>query len=109
MQLEASVNFPVDLLDELVSAVRDAIQEEISPRGWFNVDAAADYLSLTPTALRTLVQRRAVPFHKPAGRLLFDPHELDNWVRGLQTPFDQSNRSPREARTSGGMASGGES
>ncbi|MFC1888846.1 helix-turn-helix domain-containing protein [Thermodesulfobacteriota bacterium] len=42
---------------------------------------AAEYLRRSSGAIRNLVMRRAIPFHKPGGRLLFVKSELDDWVR----------------------------
>jgi hypothetical protein len=59
----------------------------IGPRSFFNVESAAKYLDMTPGAVRAYVKRRQLPFHKtPQGRLLFDPAELDAYVRGDPSP-----------------------
>lgn len=47
---------------------------------WLTVETAARYLDRTPTALRSLVQRGAIPCHKVQGRVLFGREELDQWV-----------------------------
>lgn len=51
---------------------------------WLDTDAAARHLGgeYTPGELRRLAKAQKVPAHKPAGRWLFDPVELDQWVRG---------------------------
>ena len=52
------------------------------PEGFLDVAGAATFLASTPSAIRSLVQRDAVPYHKaPNGRLLFDRVELERWVR----------------------------
>jgi hypothetical protein len=50
--------------------------------GFLDVAGAAAFLSLTPKAVYTLVSRGQIPSHKPAGRLLFCPDELREWVMG---------------------------
>ena len=64
-------------------AVADALaSHQLQTEGFLDVDGAAAYLSSTPSAIRSLVKRDAIPFHKaPNGRLLFDRTELDAWVR----------------------------
>jgi predicted HTH domain antitoxin len=83
---------PESPFDALVEEIRRVVREEmqaapesllIRPVGFLDVDRAAEYLSTTPGAVRALVKRRQVPVHKtPQGRLLFDPDELDIYVRG---------------------------
>lgn len=70
-------------LDEVVrQAVAEALAtRESNPSGWLDVEGAAEHLRSTPSAIRSLVQRREVPFRKaPNGRLLFSRAELDAWV-----------------------------
>ena len=47
----------------------------------FNSKEAAEYLRRTEGAIRKLVLRRAIPFHKPGGRLLFVKSEIDQWIQ----------------------------
>ena len=55
--------------------------EVAHPVAWLDVDRAADYLSLSPGAVRAMVKREQLPVHRtPTGRLLFRPEELDAWV-----------------------------
>ncbi len=71
--------------------VIEAIAEEVAARvydrrdhnePWLNVKGAAEYLATTGQAIRGLVKRDAIPFHKaPNGRLLFHRDELNRWVR----------------------------
>jgi excisionase family DNA binding protein len=42
---------------------------------------AADLLRKSPAAVRNLVMRRAIPYRKPGGRLVFIRDELLEWVR----------------------------
>lgn len=41
---------------------------------------AADLLRRSPAAIRNLVMRKAIPFRKPGGRLIFLKAELLEWV-----------------------------
>jgi hypothetical protein len=79
-------------LDGLEEFLRALIREElgtgsgslsIRPVGFLDVEGAAGFLSTSPEALRAQVKRRQVPVHRtPQGRLLFDPNELEKYVRG---------------------------
>ena len=48
--------------------------------GFLDADGAAEYLGLTRKAIYALVERGRLPYHRPAGRLLFDRRELRAWV-----------------------------
>jgi hypothetical protein len=89
MTIQLVVTIPEASLDELAHAValelaHDVGVSESAQSPWLDVNAAAIHLgATTPEAVRALVKRRQIPFHKaPNGRLLFDRHELDAWVRG---------------------------
>ena len=74
----------IEALGELISrAITDELETARTQEpGFLDVDGAAAYLSSTPTAIRSLVKRDAIPYHKaPNGRLLFVPDELDTWAR----------------------------
>lgn len=51
---------------------------------YLTVDGVSDYINRSPGAIRNLVLRRAIPFRKPAGRLLFDRDEIDRWVKNSE-------------------------
>ena len=56
---------------------------------WLTVPEAAAYLKVSDTALRTLVNRRRVPFHKPSGRMIrFKRSELDKWLGSHRVDAD---------------------
>ena len=48
---------------------------------YLTVDQISNYLNRSPGAIRNLVLRRAIPYRKPAGRLLFDKDEIDLWIK----------------------------
>jgi excisionase family DNA binding protein len=48
---------------------------------WLSTREAADYLSISPGALRVLVHRRRIPVSRVNGRLKFDVRGLDEWVQ----------------------------
>lgn len=48
---------------------------------YLTVSELSQYLKRSPGAIRNLVLRRAIPYRKPAGRLLFDKEEIDLWIK----------------------------
>ena len=78
---------PGELLDQLRALVAAAVREELArlplqADGFLDVNGAAAYLASTPDAIRSLVKRNAIPYHKaPNGRLLFERDDLDRWAR----------------------------
>jgi len=48
---------------------------------YLTVKQVSDYLKRSPGAVRNLVLRRAIPYRKPAGRLLFDREQIDEWIQ----------------------------
>ena len=83
-----AIPVPEELVEGLKQAVREAVAAELSEHlsaqavGFLDVDGAAAYLSTTACAIRALVKRDAIPYHKaPNGRILFDRAELRSWVR----------------------------
>jgi predicted DNA-binding transcriptional regulator AlpA len=48
---------------------------------YLNVNQISNYLNRSSGAIRNLVLRRAIPYRKPAGRLLFDREEIDLWIK----------------------------
>ena len=47
---------------------------------YLNIDDLASYIKRSKGAIRNLVLRRAIPYRKPAGRLIFLKEEIDQWV-----------------------------
>ena len=54
----------------------------MKPDGTKYLDTAqcAEYIIRSPGAVRNLVMRRAIPFRKLGGRLLFLREEIDKWI-----------------------------
>jgi hypothetical protein len=79
-------------LDGLEELLRAVIRDELSIgsgnlhggcSGFLDAKGAATYLATSEQALRAACKRGQVPVHKtPQGRLLFDPAELEAYVRG---------------------------
>ncbi|MBW2057763.1 MAG: helix-turn-helix domain-containing protein [Deltaproteobacteria bacterium] len=51
---------------------------------YLTITDVAQLLGRSPAAVRNLAWRRKIPYHKPAGRLLFVKDEIDRWV--LESP-----------------------
>ena len=43
-------------------------------------DEVAEFLGRSPGAIRNLVLRRAIPYRKVGGRLLFLRNEIERWI-----------------------------
>jgi len=48
---------------------------------YLDTKTAAEFLGRSPAAVRNLVMRRAIPFRKPGGRLVFLRSELERWIQ----------------------------
>jgi hypothetical protein len=82
-----ALTIPSGIVEALKELVREAVRDEFAERldahedGFLDVEGAADFLSSTHSAIRSLVKRDAIPFCKaPNGRLLFDRDELRSWA-----------------------------
>jgi len=71
---------PADLEQLLESAVRKALEAERGPQGFLRTKEAADFLGLTPEALRQAEKKGQVPSHRLGARVLYDPLELREYV-----------------------------
>jgi len=47
---------------------------------YLTIDDLSSYIYRSKGAIRNLVLRRAIPFRKPAGRLIFLKEEIDKWI-----------------------------
>lgn len=54
--------------------------ENIAERRLLTIQAAADYLSTTPWAIRSLIWGRDIAFLKLGKRYLIDRRDLDAWI-----------------------------
>lgn len=48
---------------------------------FLTIDELSGYIGRSKGAIRNLVLRRAIPYRKPAGRLIFIKEEIDRWVQ----------------------------
>ncbi len=57
---------------------------------WLTVDQTAAYLKCSKSCLYHRVSRNNIPFSKSIGRLRFNRHALDRWMRGdpVEAEFD---------------------
>jgi hypothetical protein len=74
---ELALPIPEDFLRSLENLVRRAVVDALTTErvaagdGFLDVSGAAAYAASTPSGIRSLVKRRAIPFHKaPNGRIL---------------------------------------
>jgi hypothetical protein len=79
------VPVPLTLDEEALAAIAAALPARDGRgdgRVWFDVDGAADYLSMPAERLRKLVGRRAIPYHQeaPGCRIFFSRTDLDDWM-----------------------------
>ena len=52
----------------------------IEKRNILDTKGAAELLNRSPGAIRNLVMRRAIPYRKAGGRLVFFKHEIELWI-----------------------------
>jgi excisionase family DNA binding protein len=74
-----TVELPVDQFDALARRVAELLSESRDD-GFLDVAGAAEYLALTPKAVRHKVERGQLPHHRVGRRVLFDRAELREWV-----------------------------
>ena len=69
-------------IERIATRLAQLLTEDRSTDQWLDVAGAARHLLLTEDAVRGLVKRRRIPFHRTEnGRLRFAVTELDHWVR----------------------------
>ena len=49
---------------------------------YLNLFECANMIERTENGVRGLVKRRAIPYRKPGGRLLFLRSEIERWIEG---------------------------
>jgi excisionase family DNA binding protein len=69
----------VDLIVERLYERLIAAQQGDKGR-WMGVPAAAEYIGRSPSAVRHLIAKRAIPSVRRDGRVQFDRQDLDNWL-----------------------------
>ena len=57
------------------------IPVNIKEKRLFSIPEVARFLGIAETTLYTMVSQHRVPFVKVGRRVLFDPVELDKWVK----------------------------
>jgi excisionase family DNA binding protein len=81
--VEVEVTIPESELNRIALRLADLLavaRPTVEP--WLDIDDAASHVALSPNAVRALVKRHRIPFHRTEhGRLRFSPTELDDWVR----------------------------
>lgn len=77
-EVERLVDERVD--ERLSAAAAQAHARTADP--WMTTERAANYLCLSPEALRARVRRGRVPAHRDGDRWLFHRDELDALIRG---------------------------
>jgi excisionase family DNA binding protein len=77
--VDITVTLAPEQLDLLAARTAELLEERRDD-GFFDAQEAADYLGLSRKAVYSLVERNRVPYHRPAGRLLFDRRELRAWA-----------------------------
>jgi excisionase family DNA binding protein len=60
-------------------STKSNLREEVDDQ-YMTVDELALYIKRSKGAIRNLVLRRAIPYRKPAGRLLFSKKEIEKWI-----------------------------
>jgi excisionase family DNA binding protein len=73
-----------------LDALADAIAERVFQRltaaqqkntsRLLNVDEAAEYIGRSPSALRHLIAKKAIPCVRRDGRVQLDRQDLENWL-----------------------------
>lgn len=73
-------------LDALADAIAERVYQRLAAAmdrnksRLLDVPAAAEYIGRTPSALRHLIARNAIPCFRRDGRVQFDRQDLDNWL-----------------------------
>jgi 3-mercaptopyruvate sulfurtransferase SseA len=78
-------------LDALADAIAERVfrrltaAQERNKSRLLDVRAAADYIGRSPSALRHLIAKGAIPCVRRDGRVQLDRQDLDNWVELSKT------------------------
>ena len=63
------------------------------------VDEAAKLLRLKKSTIYNKCHRRIIPYYKRGNLVLFDPKELEAWLRGGRVPTNEELRAKARANT----------
>ena len=77
------VAVPRELVESIARRVVALLEHSTTSAAtpWLDFMGAAEYLAMSPAALRALVKRHRIPVHRlENGRLRFRRDELDEWV-----------------------------
>ena len=71
-----------DSLDRLADRLRSRLAQPADTHTrWLDVPGACELLACPPSRIYALKSAGRIPHHKEGSRLLFDRHELEQWVR----------------------------
>jgi hypothetical protein len=74
-----ALELPPTLVETLARRAAEIVAEQNA--GFLDAKGAAQFLGgCSLKRIYNLVERDAIPYYKPHGRLLFDPRELREWV-----------------------------
>jgi excisionase family DNA binding protein len=71
----------LDAIAGRVAALLGGEHQQHQQQQWLDVEEAAEHLRCSDNRVYRLVHLRRIPHHKEGRRLLFDRHELNEWVR----------------------------
>jgi excisionase family DNA binding protein len=83
-ELLIEIRLPERDIEHIAARVAAHISEAggRSQTSWLDVEGAAAHVGMSANAIRGLVKRRQIPFHRtPNRRLRFFAAELDQWIR----------------------------
>ncbi len=80
--LEFQLSCSEGMLDALKSLLVDAVRGTPTTKRWLPIDEAADYLSITPGAVRKRIERGSIPSTRSGGRRYVDREKLDRTLAG---------------------------
>jgi excisionase family DNA binding protein len=82
-----STHFDLDSFREIIKEEiqKSLVDVHLPPKEdrckMLDVEQVADYLGLKTSTIYSLTHTRKIPFYKPGKKLLFDPDEIEKWVR----------------------------
>jgi len=87
MEQTVLISMPVsDLQSLIISCVSNCLQNAPTPDSKLTekpigLDEAASFLNYDSATIYSLVQKDAIPFHKPARKIYFFKSELIEWIK----------------------------